>query len=476
MKSVSLHRQLMLWLLIPLLSLWVFGGVIAYIIAVRFADLAHDRSLFDSTLTLSEQVRAVHGRVILDLPEPALKMLEIDPYDKVYFKVSSRYQGWVAGMNGLSPPPAGMNIPFNSPYYHDDILDGHHVRISSLYLHVPGNRQDWILVQVAETLVKRRVLADEILAGVILPQMLLTGLAAGIVWIGITKGLSSLRRLQNEVQSRSHRDLSPLSEENAPREVGSLIRAINDLLNRLGNALAAQSRFIADAAHQLRTPLAGLKTQTDYALRQSNPDEIRHSLKQLQTSSERTIHLINQLLSLARAEPGWEKTILPAKIDLNTLASEVTSRWVPQALKKDIDLGFEPAPGPVILSGSDFLLQEMLGNLVDNAIRYTHPGGKVTVSLFRREGETGISVEDNGPAIPRSEQEHIFERFHRILGSQEEGCGLGLSIVREIAHAHNGEVFLVEQPVGKIFEVRFFVRMGHLDDEFIDQQKEKLVV
>ncbi len=454
MKPASLHRQLMLWLLIPVLSLWVLGGVIAYTIAVRFADLAHDRSLFDSTLTLADQVRTKDGRVSLDLPETALKMIEIDPYDKVYFKVSSRLHGLVAGSPDL-PPPQPARIYLNKPYYHDGTLEGRHIRIASLYLRMPGNKEDWILVQTAETLIKRRVLANEILAGVILPQMLLTGFAAALIWFGVTKGLSSLGRLQSEVQSRSHKDLSPLSEENVPREVGSLIRAINNLLERLNKAITAQNRFIADAAHQLRTPLAGLKTQTDYALRQSDPDEIRHSLQQLQRSSERTIHLVNQLLALARAEPGLEKTGILPEIDLNGLASEVTSRWVPQALKKDIDLGFEASNESALLSGSAFLLQEMLGNLVDNAIRYTQEGGKVTVRVFRRGDEAGIAVEDNGPPIPEAEKEQVFERFHRILGSQEEGCGLGLSIVREIAHAHNGEVFLSDSPDSKTFEVRF---------------------
>ncbi len=453
MREVSLHRQLMFWLLIPVLSLWVMGGVIAYNIAVRFADLAHDRSLFDSTLTLADQVKTDGDRVILDLSERALKMIETDPYDKVYFKVSSRFQGFVAGTAFISAP--AKPIYLNRPYYHDGTLDGRKIRIASLYVGVPGNSANWILVQVAETLQKRRVLANEILAGVILPQMLLTGLAAGLVWFGVTKGLSSLGRLQKEVLSRSHRDLSPLSEENVPMEVGSLTHAINNLLGRLGKAIDAQNRFVADAAHQLRTPLAGLKTQTDYALRQTDPEEIRHCLEQLKTSSERTIHLVNQLLSLARAEPGQERLGPISKIDLNSLASEVTGRWVPQALKKDIDLGFEASSEPAIISGSEFLLQEMLGNLVDNAIRYTQNSGKVTVRVFVRKGEAAIAVEDNGPSIPESESESIFERFHRILGSQEEGCGLGLSIVREVAHAHSGEVFLVETPEGKAFEVRF---------------------
>ncbi len=457
MKPTSLHRQLMIWLLIPIVCLWIAGGVVAYFIAVRFADLAHDRSLFDSTLTLSEQVRIDHGSVRLDLPDYALRMLQIDPYDKVYYKVSTRLHGLIAGFGPISPPPADR-VYYNRPYYHNDRIEGNQVRISSLYMHVPANSRDWILVQVAETLVKRKVLAKEILAGVILPQMLLTGIAVAIIWIGITKGLSSLSRLESEVQSRSFRDLSPLSEDGVPKEVGSLIHAINDLLSRLENAISAQNRFVADAAHQLRTPLAGLKTQTEYALRQKDPDEIRQSLNHLRTSSERSIHLVNQLLSLARAEPGWNRSMEFRRIDLNALASELAGRWVPAALRKHIDFGFEPSPSNPSIEGSDFLLQEMLNNLVDNALRYTQDGGKVTVRVFVLDGMGGISVEDNGPAIPESEKEHIFERFHRILGSQEEGCGLGLSIVRELAHLHGGEVYLSELPDGKCFEVRF---LGH---------------
>ena len=406
MRQVSLHRQLMFWLLIPVLSLWVMGGVIAYNIAVRFADLAHDRSLFDSTLTLAQQIKIQKSRVILDLSERALQMIETDPYDKVYFKISSRFQGFVAGNSLIPSPPE--KIYLNTPYYNDGNLDNRKIRIASLYVGIPGNSGDWILVQVAETLTKRRVLANEILAGVILPQMLLTGLAAGLVWFGVTKGLSSLGRLQKAVASRSYRDLSPLPEENVPMEVGSLMHAINSLLERLGNAIDAQNRFVADAAHQLRTPLAGLKTQTDYALRQTDPEEIRHSLEQIKTSSERTIHLVNQLLSLARAEPGQARLGPIAHIDLNGLASEVAGRWVPHALKKKIDLGFEAAAKPAIIQGSEFLLQEMLSNLVDNAIRYTQTGGKVTVRVFIRPEGPGISVEDNGPPIPESEKSSIF--------------------------------------------------------------------
>jgi two-component system sensor histidine kinase TctE len=296
------------------------------------------------------------------------------------------------------------------------------------------------------------VLASEILAGIILPQLLLIFLAVMLVWYGIRRGLSSLERVQAEVRSRSHMDLSPVREDNTPREVGALVHAINELLQQLRQVISTQARFIADAAHQLRTPLAGIKTQTELALRQTDPALIHHSLRQLQSSSDRVIHLVNQLLTLARAEPGWmpDKT----RTDLVEIASETTSVWVPAALKKTIDLGFESAVGTAPFSGNVLLLKEMLNNLIDNAIRYTQQGGEITVKVSAVAQYWIIAVNDNGPGVPPTERELIFERFHRAAVAQDDGCGLGLAIVREIAHAHGGEIFLLDEFPGALFEVR----------------------
>jgi signal transduction histidine kinase len=450
-RPPSLHRQLVNWLMVPLVLIWLFGGIMSYFIAVRFADLANDRSLFDSTLTLASQLKSQGGTIVVNQPDTALKMIAIDPYDKVYFKVSDHAHGVIAGRQELPPP--GRDLLPDTPYYHDGTINGDHVRIASMFRRVPnGKASDLVLIQVAETLVKRKLLASEILVGVVLPQLLLVSLALVIVWYGIRRGLSPLKSIQEEVKNRSHLDLSPLQQENAPREIGALIQALNSLLGQLQRAISIQSRFIADAAHQLRTPLAGIKTQTDFALRQSNPELIRHSLQQLQVSSSRVIHLVNQLLSLARAEPGSE---VPKKtVDLVALAGSVTRGWVPQALKKGVDLGFEASTESAVLLGSDFLLREMLNNLIDNAIRYTPPGGEVTVRVGRSDGELLLTVEDNGPGIPHNERELIFERFHRVTTAQEEGCGLGLSIVREIAHSHHGEIHLLDSTAGSLFEVR----------------------
>jgi len=450
--SSSLRRQLVSWLLIPLLVIWLCGGILSYLIAVRFADLANDRSLFDSTLTLASQVKSEGDTVIVSQPDTALKMIAIDPYDKVYFKVSDSEHGVIAGRPELPAPPDGDSLQ-DKPYYHDGMVEGKHVRIASVFHRVAiGKNAALVLVQVAETLVKRRVLASEILAGIVLPQLLLVSLVLAIVWYGIRRGLSSLERIQQEVKNRSHLDLSPLHEEDTPREIGTLVHALNELLGQLQNAISIQARFIANAAHQLRTPLAGIKTQIDFALRQTDPELIRHSLQQLQTSSDRTIHLVNQLLSLARSEPGWETPIQP--VDLVPIASEVTGAWVPAALKKGIDLGFEAAVATAPVLGNGLLLQEMLNNLLDNAIRYSHTGGEITVRISRAGDLITLAVEDNGPGIPAAERDLIFERFHRAALPQEEGCGLGLAIVREIAHIHHGEVYLADVPKGALFEVR----------------------
>lgn len=450
--AASLRQQLINWLLVPLLGIWLFGAIMSYYIAVGFADLAHDRALFDSALTLASQVTVENGVIVVDQPDTALKMITIDPYDKVYFEVSTGRRGLIAG-RALPPPPLEAQALPDKPWYQDGMVDGRYVRIASLYhdVHV-GSGVVLVLVQVAETLQKRRTLANEILAGIAVPQLGLIAMVVVIGWFGIKRGLSSLYRIQREVGHRSHRDLRPLEEENAPREIGGLVHALNELLARLDGAISAQNRFIANAAHQLRTPLAGIKTQVEVALRQGDPEQIRHSLRQLQASNDRTIHLVNQLLALARAEPTLEAPAVP--VDLVAVASEAASEWVPVALRKHIDLGFESALAAAPFRGNRLLLGEMLNNLIDNAIRYTPAGGEITVGVADDAGQVVLSVQDDGPGVPPAERERIFERFHRMADSAEDGCGLGLAIVREIAHLHGGEVTLADSPRGARFEVR----------------------
>ncbi len=418
-----------------------FAATLHYISATifNFATLAYDYALFDSARDISRQTRVTGGTAHVDLPSAALVMLETDTHDRIYYMVNDAKGEFVTGHRGL-PRPTAKALP-GKPLYYDGTYHGSPIRIAALYSSVAGSPAGQpVLIMVAETLNKRRALANEVLVGMLLPVLLLIALVGALVWYGIERGLRPLATLQLEIASRSHRDLSPLPEQNAPGEVRALIRAMNELLARLSSAQSAQQRFIADAAHQLRTPLAGIKTQTELALRQQSPDEVRHTLLQLTTATGQTTHLVNQLLSLARAEPGDHRAQALQPLNLEELARDSTTEWVPRALARSIDLGFDGVPATI--EGDAFLIREMLGNLLDNALRYTPPGGQVTVSVAATPDRVLLGVEDNGPGIPAAERGRVFERFHRVLGSGAEGCGLGLAIVSEIAQSHNADAQL----------------------------------
>ena len=443
-ERATLRHQLLISLLAPIVVVTLISAVVTYYYAFNFATLAYDYSLFDSALDISRQTRLIDGKLRADLPSAALDMLESDTHDRIYYLVVDAQRAFVAGHRGL-PAPAEI-APTGKPVYYDGTFRGSPVRIAALYAQVPGApAEPPALILVGETLNKRRTLANEVLLGMLLPELLLIALIGALVWYGIDRGLRPLSTLQKEIGSRSHRDLSALPEQNAPGEVRALVRAMNDLLARLASVLSAQQRFIADAAHQLRTPLAGIKTQTELALRQQDPAEIKHTLLQLNTATEQTTHLVNQLLILARAEPGANRAQALQPLDLAALARDTTTEWVPRALARNIDLGFDGAP-PAAIEADAFLLREMLGNLLDNAIRYTQTGGRVTVRVAQAEDHVLLEVEDNGPGIPAAEHEQVFERFHRVLGTGAEGCGLGLAIVREIAQVHNAETRLTAGP------------------------------
>ena len=437
----TLRRQLLEWLLWPLVLVMAASSVAAYYVAVAFATVAYDRALFDTTLDISGQIKVVDGALHVDLPRAAAMMIESDEYDRVFYMVTGPRGEFIVGHRGLPPPPSGATL--GKPLYYDAEYLGAPVRVAALYIALEGlPERGNILVQMAETLNKRHILANEILFAMLIPELLFLVLVGAVVWHGVARGLRPLDALRREIAQRSHRDLSPLPEANAPEELRSLMSAMNGLFARLGVALSAQRRFVADAAHQLRTPLAGIRTQAELALRQENLAEARHMLEQLNGASARTTRLVNQLLSLARAEPGAERTHAIEKVDLYALARTATMEWVPQAIERHIDLGFEGEGGPVHIEGDRLLLQEMLSNLLDNALRYTQVGGQVTVRTALNGKEAELSVEDNGPGIPPEEHERVFERFYRVLGSGAEGCGLGLAIVREIAEGHGARVTL----------------------------------
>jgi two-component system sensor histidine kinase TctE len=293
--------------------------------------------------------------------------------------------------------------------------------------------------------VKRDKLVLELLLASTAPQLLIAFAAVALLWFSIGQGLRPLDRLRQEIAARSPRDLRPVPEQDKPQEVRPLVGALNGLLFRLNAAIESQQRFIANAAHQLRTPLAGLKTHAELARRQPSGPELKSLLDMIAGETQRTSHLVNQLLTLARAEPGEAASRQP--VNLHEIIGRDLRDWVQRAVGKNIDLGFELQDAWVL--GEPLLLRELVANLLDNALAYTEAGGSVTVRTGVRDGESVLEVEDNGPGIPKPEREKVFERFYRIAATGGEGCGLGLSIVSEIAERHSASVALSVPAAGR---------------------------
>ncbi|HXV11561.1 MAG TPA: sensor histidine kinase [Burkholderiales bacterium] len=443
-RATTLRRQLIAWLAGPLFILWLVSSAIDYDIAKRFVNLAYDRALLEAALDISRQVKVINERIYLDMPDVALEMLTTRESGGFSYLVTGPTEEFVSGEPDLPRPyDVAPGDATDRVRYYDEVFRGFGIRAVALRAPVdPGSGRGAVQIHVAERVTARDEFARQIILRMVLPQGILILLAGFAVWYGVGRGLAPLSTLRREIESRSHRDLSALSEDQAPQEVRPLIHAMNDLLARLATAISAQQRFIADAAHQLRTPIAGLKTQTELALRQSDPTGVRDTLQKLQTATEQSARLINQLLSLARAEPGAKHGHAVARLDLARLARESTTEWVPRALAKSIDLGYDGEEGAAWIEGDAFLVRDLVGNLLDNAIRYTQRGGQVTVRVATGADTVGLSVEDNGPGIPEQDRERVFERFYRVLGTGTDGCGLGLAIVREIALSHGAQVAL----------------------------------
>lgn len=427
-RARSLRQQLLTWLAIPLAVLLVSGTLFSYWVALRSATITYDRALLDPALALAEHVDGDSGDV-LDLPKVAQDVLRIDSYDRIYFSVSRLDGELLAGQPEMPPPPP--SVPEGHRLFYCGTVNAERVRIAALYVPRPNGP---VVIQVAETMVKRSRLTREILVGETVPDLMVAIMAMVLVWFGILRSLAPLERLRSEIAQRSARDLRPLDGSYAPAEVRPLVGTLNELLGNLRDALDSQQRFTANAAHQLRTPLAGLQTQVELALRQPAPEPMLRSLDQLRGATVRAAHLANQLLALSRAEPGGHRPDALRALDLRSVAQDAAATWVPRALPKDLDLGFEIEHAPV--SGDARLLRDLLDNLLENAIRYTPEGGRITVRTGVEGDQSVVSVEDDGPGIPADQRERVFQRFYRVPGSTGDGSGLGLAIVHEIVNAH----------------------------------------
>jgi two-component system sensor histidine kinase TctE len=455
----SLRNQLLRWLLIPLLIVVALNSISAYNNGLEAADLAYDRSLLASTRALAERVSIRDGKVVADVPYVALDSFETDTLGRMFYKVSGINGETVSGFDDLPPVPAKVprseEYPALVRFYHAQ-YNGEPVRIAALLQPVYDDSMRGIaLIQVGETLDARRGLSRKILFDTVLRQAIMLLAVAFLVWFAVRLVLRPLMRLKSEVEQRALADLSDVDPALVHREVRPLVAAMNTTMARMQNLIASQRRFIADASHQLRTPLTVLKTQAELALRENDAPAMRAIVESIAATTDSTVHLANRLLTLARIEHGSEAAGM-APVSLPDIVRQVGLDLALPAVQKQIDLSLE-APAEVVIDGQALMLQELVSNLVDNAIRYTPAGGQVVLRVLASEGGGALlEVEDSGAGIAEAERAKVFRPFYRSTSSLETnqaGTGLGLAIVRDVASVHRASIVLSEGNGGRGLKV-----------------------
>ncbi|KVL36138.1 histidine kinase [Burkholderia territorii] len=451
MRRPNLRTQVALWLLLPLLGLLALDSWLTYQRAMSAAHVAFDRTLSSSLKSIREGVRLNDGEIEVDLPYLALEMFESGDGGKIYYLIREDNGRTITGYPDLPLPlPPGDGALFVTRYY-NVVYRGEQLRMAALRVpvhDVPSAQTRIVWVMVGETIEGRQALAREILVGSLLQEGLLVVLALGIVWLGVGRGLRPLNRLSAKVAARTEADPTPLDTGGMPSELAPLVDSINQYIGRTQQMQLARRRFFADAAHQLKTPLAAVQAGVELALRPDEQPRVNVHLRRVNGAVRQAAKIVQQLLSLSRLDSDSGHAVAHQTAALHRLARSVTLDWSPVARARDIDLGFEHEADVDVLGQPD-LLGEMIGNLIDNAIRYSGDRAVITVRVSRDGEHARLDVIDNGPGIPEAERDAVFERFHRGSKTQTvEGTGLGLSIVREIARVHHGSVTLADAAGG----------------------------
>lgn len=454
-KQASLRKKLLNWLVPLLLLLILVDSTILYRLAITKLEKELDADLFSSTKNIAQFLTDFgNSPKDIHLLENANKIFLKDEVDEIIYSITDSQGRFLSGSKVLqqaaaSSTPNEKQAKADHYYYFTTIAKQEFRVVHAVFdVHNAQGAQTFT-IQIAGTQKWQETLTNTILIGIVVPQLLLALLSFFIIWFGVKKGLTPLDALQNALLKRSEQDLSPIELPNIPQEVSLVANAVNQLMHKLQSLIAAQNRFVADAAHQLRTPLAGAQAQLELAEQEVEPFAVKALLPRAHQSLDKLLHTINQLLALARSQPEAAATVSMVTLDLNMLTKEIALEIVPAALKKQIDLGFEPSLVPAVILGNIDRLNDLLNNLIDNAIRYTQTGGKITIALDVSEKLVNLTVEDNGPGVSNAEKDKIFDRFHRVLdnrqgASEQTGSGLGLAIVKEIASLHGASISIAD--------------------------------
>jgi len=436
----SLRRALLLWLLLPLLLLIPLTAALIYALALRPALDGLDRALTDTAVALAQIVDVKDGaQATLPISEQTARALQADLVDETFFAVGDD-KGRLLGGNAMLLTLSAA-LPAGQWRFFDSVLEGKPVRVALHAIRCGPTPAQVCPILVAETLGKHNAAQRSVLLASLLGALALALPMAAMAMVAVGRGMRPLRVVATEVVSRTPDQLEPIDARAVPREVVAFVNALNDLFGRLRAAAAAQRAFIADAAHQLRTPLAVIRVEAAQALDSPHPPALRPTLERLHSAAERGARLAQQLLLLARAEATAIDAAPPEQLlDLSRLVTEAADRWLQPSIEAGQDLGFDLTSAWV--KGNPLLLAELIGNLVHNAIEHAGAGSRVTISTSTQGGRAQLIVEDDGCGIAAEEQASVWQRFRRGRGAKGTGSGLGLAIVKDIAHLHGANATL----------------------------------
>lgn len=438
----SLRTRLLVRLWGPLYLVLLMGSLGTIWLARHVASIVYDRWLYDAAMTLAQQITHDGERSILEMPKAAKEIFEYDSVDEISEEVRSLKYGVMLRNAEFPQPP--QHLALNAPVFYDSRIGPRRVRIVAVRLIYPN---DEFLIQVAQTRRKHEAIIEEILRYAVPLLAIVLTLAGAVIWFAVTSGLKVIDRFTQNLGRYEPEQLAPLDKvEGVPAELEPLLDALDQLIAKVADSQDAQRRFIANAAHQLRTPLTTLQVQTERALREPDEAQRGEALAHILTAVTRARHITHQLLTLARSERSGHP-VPTTSVDLAELARDELERWADAAIDRQMDLGYEGPEQGIRVAGSPVLLRELIGNLVDNAIRYGHPGGMVTLSL--KASPITLTVDDDGPGIPPQERLLVMERFYRGKQSSGDGCGLGLPIAKEIAARHGATLQILERPLGQ---------------------------